>query len=281
LKYKEGVIMGTKVSTRVPVTEQDKLKSYYKYYDLDMVPAPQEKYDFVLSGPVDPKRALKFKDRNDLFKPGYMDVEVGYCVMEDGTGFVANLTKMPGVTVEMFDWWFAWHGLDNLRYTVWDPEDHYKAETMQRSRAKDTDLSYKERYWDTTHHVLEDIGMGPEGLFINFKNPANLGFDASKIGTEACGTIVCAKGYGEGQPPFSSAPTIMTHFIREVEGGVELRTRFWMGWTVVNGKDVKALPDGIRMPTFGPMALCLHNIKEFTNLAALLPKIYAEEKDNF
>jgi hypothetical protein len=35
------------------------------------------------------------------------------------------------------------------------------------------------------------------------------------------------------------------------------------------------------MPAFGPMALCLHNIKEFTNLAALLPKIYAEEKDNF
>ncbi|MCM8711220.1 phloretin hydrolase [Clostridium sp. SYSU_GA19001] len=273
--------METKVSTKVPVTEQDRLKSYFKYYNMDMVPAPKEKYDLVLKGPVDPKKALKFKDRNDLFKPGYLDVEVGYCVMEDGTGFVANLTKMPGVTVEMFDWWFAWHGLDNLRYTIWDPEDHYKAETMQREKAKDPDLSYKERYWDTTHHVVENIGMGPEGLFINFKNPANLGFDASKIGTEACGTIVCAKGNGEGQPPFASPPTIMTHFIREIEGGVELRTRFWMGWTVVNGKDVKALPDGIRMPAFGPMALCLHNIKEFTNLAAILPKIYAEEKDNF
>jgi len=30
--------------------------------------------------------------------------------MEDGTGYIANLVYMPGVTVDMFDWWFAWHG---------------------------------------------------------------------------------------------------------------------------------------------------------------------------
>ena len=266
---------------KVPVTEDDKKKSYYKYYNDEMVQASPERYAEILKGPVDPRKALKFQDRNDLFKPGYLDVEVGYCVMEDGTGFVANLTKMPGVTPEMFDWWFAWHGLDNLRYTIWDNEDHHKAESMQKIRTLDPDLDIREKYWDTTHEVLEDVGMGPEGLFINFKYPGDLGFDMSKIGTEACGTIVCAKGNGKGQPPFASPDTIMCHFIREVEGGVELRTRFWMGWTHLDGKDIKGLPDGFRMPPMGPMALCLHNIKEFTNLAALLPKIYAEEKDNF
>lgn len=266
---------------RVPVTEQDKTKSYYKYYLEDMAPAAPEKYQQVLAGPMDPSKALKFQDRNDLFKPGYLEGEFGYCVMPDGTGYVANLTKMPGVTAEMFDWWFAWHGLDNLRYTIWDPEDHYKAESMQKIRAKDSSLSYKEKYWDTTHEVLEDTGLGPEGLFINFKHPANLGFDVSKIGTKACSTLVCAKGFGKGQPPFASPDTIMCHFIRDIEGGVELRTRFWMGWTVQKGKDIKALPDGFRMPPMGPMSLLMHNIKEFTNLAALLPKIFPEEKDNF
>lgn len=266
---------------KVPVTEQDKLKSYFKYYNEEMTQAPKERYGQVLQGPVDPKRALKFQDRNDLFKPGYLDVEVGYCVMEDGTGFVANLTQMPGVTVEMFDWWFAWHGLDNLRYTIWDPEDHYKAESMQKKRVLDPDLTLREKYWDTTHEVVEDIGMGPEGLFINFRYPGDLGFDVSKINTEDCGTIVCAKGYGKGHPPFASADTIMCHFIREIAGGVELRTRFWMGWTVEEGKDIKALPNWVRMPPMGPMSLLLHNIKEFTNLATLLPRIYAEEKENF
>lgn len=268
-------------STRVPVTEKDREKSYFKYYNLEMTPAPQERYDLVLKGPIHPSKALRIEDRNDLFKPGYLDTEVGYCIMEDGTGFLANLTFMPGVTTEMFDWWFAWHCLDNLRYTIWDPEDHYKAETQQRAHNLDTDLSYKERYWNTTHEVLEDIGMGPEPLYINFKYPGDLGFDANKIGTEACSTIVCANGMGAGMPPFSSPPTVMTHFVREVEGGIELRTRFWMGWKIVNGKAVKALPDGIRMPEMGPKGLLLHNIKEFTHLAPILPQIFAEEKDNF
>lgn len=273
--------MSAKRNPKIPATEADKQKSYYKYYLEEMAQAPKEKYGKVLAGPLDPKRALKFSDRNDLFKPGYLEEELGYCIMEDGTGYVSNLTPMPGVTAEMFDWWFAWHGLDNFRYTIWDPEDHYEAVCMQKHKSYDADLSYKERYWDTTHAVLEDTGLGPEALYINFKHPANLGFDASKIGTPACSTIVCAKGNGKGQPPFASPETIMCHFVRDTKDGIELRTRFWMGWTCQDGKDVKALPDKFRMPAIAPMSLCLHNIKEFTNLAALLPRIFPEERDNF
>ncbi len=266
---------------KLPITDQDRQKTYYKYYELPMADVAKERYLEVLKGPIPPAKALNFKDRNDLFKEGYLDAEVGYCVMPDGTGYVSNLTKMPGVTVEMFDWWFAWHGLDNFRYTVWDPEDHRQAQSLQKERAKDPELSIKEKYWDTTHYVIEDTGLGMEQLSINFKYPGDLGFDMSKYGTAACGTIVCAKGTGVGQPPFASPDTIMCHFVREIEGGIELRTRFWMGWTVKDGNDFKALPDGFRMPPIAPMSLLMHNIKEFTNLAAILPKIYAEEKDNF
>jgi hypothetical protein len=273
--------MEVKINSRVPVTDQEKDRPYFKYFHDAMTPVDMDKVRSVLKGPITPDKALTFKERNKLFDSGYLEVETGYCVMPDGTGYVSNLTYMPGVTTEMFDWWFAWHGLDNLRYKIWDPEDHAQAETMQRHKAFDPDLTLKERYWDTTHSVLEDTGLGLEGLYINFKHPGDLGFDYSKVGTPACGTIVCAKGNGKGQPPFASPETIMCHFIREVEGGVELRTRFWMGWTVDDSQDIKSLPDGFRMPPMGPMALLLHNIKEFTHLAQLLPKIYAEEKDNF
>lgn len=269
------------IHPRVPVSEEDKKRSYFKYYGEPMVPGDPKKYQKVMSGPIDPAKALPFAQRNRLFEPGYLEEELGYCVMPDGTGYLANLTHMPGVTTEMFDWWFAWHGLNDLRYSIWNPEDHYYARSMQKEKAKDPALSLKEKYWDTTHDVLEDTGLGPEGLYINFKRPGDLGFDQSKIGTPACSTIVCAKGYGKGQPPFASPDTIMCHFVREVEDGIELRSRFWMGWTVVNGKDVKAIPDGMRMPPMGPMSLLMHNIKEFTNLAALLPRVYAEEKDNW
>lgn len=274
-------IMMTAPKSKVPVTEQDRQKSYFKYYDEPLAPAAPEKYGQVLKGPVNPATALSIHDRNRLFEPGYLACENGYCVMPDGTGFVANLTAMPGVTAEMFDWWFAWHALDNLRYTIWDNEDHYKAESMQKLRAQDPLLSNREKYWDTTHYVLEDLGFGPGPLYINFKHPSDLGFDADKIGTKACATIVCAKGFGKGQPPFAAPPTIMCHFVRKTADGIELRSRFWMGWTYQNGRPVKDLPDGMRFQPLPVMLLCLHNIKEYANLATLLPKIYAEQKDNW
>ena len=273
--------MSKNTKDRVPVTEQDMTRSYFKYFNDEMAQVDMEKVGMVLKGPIEPHKALAFKDRDKLLDTGYLETETGYCIMPDGTGYVSNLTTMPGVTVEMFDWWFAWHGLDNLRYKIWDPEDHFQAESMQKHKAFDEDLTIREKYWDTTHEVIEDTGLGPEGLYINFKHPADLGFDFYKIKADGSNSLVCAKGCGKGNPPFASPDTIMAHYVRNVEGGIELRTRFWMGWTVKDGVDFKALPDDVRMPPMGPMALLLHNIKEFTNLAHLLPKIYKEEKDNY
>ncbi len=262
---------------RVPVTEQDKEKSYYKYYLEELAPAPPENYQKALAGPMDPAKALSIHDRNKLFEPGYFDEEIGYCAMADGTVCIANHVKMPGVTGEMIDWWFAWHGLDNLRYTIWDNEDHYRAESMQKEKGRDPLLTFKERYWDTTHVIYEDVGAGPQEFMINFKNPGDMGFDVSKIGTSACSTIACGNGHGMD----GSAGSVMVHFIRDIEGGVELRTRFWIGYTMRNGKAVRTLPDHVHLPDIAGKALCLHNIKEFHNLAALLPRIYPEERDRF
>ena len=45
------------------------------------------------------------------------------------------------------------------------------------------------------------------------------------------------------------------------------------------GEIVKLLPDGVSVPEAGPRALYGHNIKEYSNLASILPFLYAEEKD--
>ena len=74
---------------------------------------------------------------------------------------------------------------------------------------------------------------------------------------------------------------MMCHFIREVPGGIELRTRFWLGWNIINGREVKMMPDGEVTPEFKVRALLAHNMKEFHNLAELLPLIYPEQKDNW
>ena len=223
----------------VPVSEEYKKLPYYKYYLEEMVQASRNTTK-VLNGPIDSSKALLSRT-GTLFEPGYFEEEIGYCVMPDGTGYVSNLTKMPGVTAE------------DVRLVVRlarprRPPLHHlgsrgplQRESMQKEKGR-TRCSATRKYWDTTHIVKEDVGMGPEDIIINFKNPGDLGFDTSKIGTEACSTIVCAHG-------MSGAPgTIMCHFVRDIEGGIELRTRFWMGVAYIKGRIVKMLPDGVRMP---------------------------------
>jgi hypothetical protein len=116
------------------------------------------------------------------------------------------------------------------------------------------------------------VGGGPQRIFINFRNPADIGFDPEKLKTFK-GTIVCAGN--------EKSPTIMVHFLRPVEGGCELRSRFWLGYHVIDGKPVKFLPDGCRIPLDGVKNLLMHNIKEFTHLASILPEVYAEFHEEF
>ena len=255
----------------VPVTEEEKAGPLYKYFTREMVEADPALYAAV-SMPCDPAKAISPLEMNRLFDDGYLDLELGYCNLPDGTAVLANKTFFPGCTPEMFDFWFAWHGVAGMRYKIWNPQQHYNVQTMNMEKAMDKSLSLKERYWDTTHDVYEDCGQGPQRIFINFRNPADIGFDPEKL-KDFKGTIVCSGN--------EKAPTIMCHFMRPVEGGCELRSRFWMGWHVIDGKPVKMIPDGMRLPLDGVKSLLMHNIKEFTHLASILPEVYNEFIDEF
>lgn len=259
------------VIPRVPVTEEEKAGPLYKYFTRVMTEADPAVYAAVQI-PADPSKGLSPLEMNRLFEPGDLDLELGYCNLPDGTAMLANKTFFPGCTPEMFDFWFAWHGVEAMRYKIWNPHQHYSVQTLNMDKALDKSLSLKERYWDTTHDVYEDCGEGPSRIFINFRNPADIGFDPEKL-KEFKGTIVCAGN--------EKSPTIMCHFMRPVEGGCELRSRFWIGWHVVNGKPEKMIPDGFKMPLGMVKALLMHNIKEFNHLASILPEVYAEFHEDF
>lgn len=255
----------------VPVTDREKLSPLYPYYLREMTAPAPSRYAEVQE-PMDPAAALTAPEMNRLFDDGLLPGETGWCCLPDGTATLANLTPMPGVTPEMFDWWFAWHGLAPLRYKIWNPDQHYYCLTRNPEKALDASLSMKQRYWDTTHDVEEDCNMGKQSIVINFRNPADIGFDPARL-ADFKGTIVCAGN--------EHSPTIMCHFVRPTPEGSELRTRFWMGWGVVGSRPVKLAPDGVKIPGEPVKALLLHNIKEFTNLAAILPELYGRFRDSF
>ena len=70
----------------------------------------------------------------------------------------------------------------------------------------------------------------------------------------------------------------MCHFVREIEGGVEFRTRFWFGYPIIDGEPTLMLPPGVRVPEIFPYALTRHNIEEYCRLKAILPQIYQEQR---
>lgn len=270
------------MANKVPVSNQDRKKSYFKYYEADVYYGEQEKYDKISKEPGDNSKALHIKNRNDLFTPGELPGEFGWWLMDDGTALIANQTFLPGVTGEMFDWWFTWHPIDRLRYACWDNEDHYDVYLEDPARALDMSLSIRERHWGSVHNVWEDIGTGKADLLrIHFRRPGEMGYDEGKIDTDACNALICANCQSIGSGDVPDMPVVMTHFLRPVEGGSELRSRFWFGWQIIDGEAVKCIPDAVKVPSFVPLSLLNHNVKEFSNLGRILPSIYEEERENW
>lgn len=255
----------------VTLTEEESRLPYAKYFYRPLAPIPQDKLDIAAGPAASPGLALPLEEKNRFLSGEDDGLQAGFCVMENGLGYVANRTFMPGVTVEMCDWWFGWHCVESdLRYKLWDHDDHYYARADRVDYVRDPKVPWRQKTWGVRHHVLEDIGFGPEEVTLCFKKPSDFGYDQRLVGSNTCTSMACA--IGEGQ-----SPAFMTHKFVAVEGGTLLESRFWMGVGFRDGKLFKLLPEGVSVPEAGPRALFAHGIKEFSNLAAILPALYAEE----
>lgn len=266
------------------LTPEEKAKPYSKYfYRKPVHPAPEKLA--AMAVPIDPAKALPIEKINDLLDPGYHEVEAGWCVLPNGAGYIANLVPMPGVTVDMINWWFAWHGLEDLRYKLWSPEDHFAISMSEQDRKKvlDPRRTLTQKFQGLTHHVIEDVGDGPANITLSFLTPEDASFDMSRFKPPAVATLVAAnitltpiateeEAHGPGMPIF------MLHFIREIPRGIEYRSRFWMGYQVIDRKPQLLLPKGERVPEWAPRGGAQHNVHEYANLSAILPEIYKDQK---
>lgn len=273
-----------KKSELAPLAPYEEALPYSKYYYREMAQPNPKLMAILAQGPMDPSKALPLSEMNQILDPGYHEVETGYCVTDDGMGYVAVNNVFPNVTLSMMRWWFAWHAAGgNLRYRIWDPKDHMAIAISDQDRRKmaDPNIPLSEKYRNMDHFVIEDTGGGYENLLIRFKTIEEMGFDMDKFATSPTKEIIGGYGTSEfrGKGGGFKSPAIMTHTMREIEGGIEFRTRFWMGARLVEGKAINTLPPWVRVPIEAPMGLAFHNVVEFSNLAAILPEIYEEYKD--
>ena len=264
---------------KVPVAADAPTKSYYKYYEQGIADLTPEQRAFAANCKGTEDEALSIHDRNLLLEPGTYPAKMGYYPLKEGGLLVAGNIRMPDVTADMLYWWFAWHGLDPLRYAIWDPDDHFNTQLNEEGirRALDASIPMEEKTWGATHTVLESMGGEPDEIVIEFEDPAKLGFDSSKIGTAGCEFIVAANGcMGE-----MKIPSVMVEVAKKVDGIMTYQARFWIGYRIENGTGRYMLPPEVKIPDEIAIALVGHNIKEFTNLGKILPQVYAEEKDNW
>ncbi len=268
----------------VPVAEDAKTKSYYKYYEQGIASPTEEQLKMVANSKGTVEECLEIEDRNKLLEAEKTyPQKTGFYPTKDGGLLIAGNILMPDVDRDMLYWWFAWHGLEPLRYAIWDPEDHFGVELNDegRRRAKDPGVPMEEKTWGATHTVQESIGGPADEIVIMFQNPADMGFDVEKIGTAGCEFMVCSNAL---LGPMK-VPVVMVEVAKKIEGVMTFQARFWVGYHIVNGVGKCLAPVMKMIPEEEcdkiAKGLLAHNIKEFSNLNKILPKVYAEEKDNF
>jgi hypothetical protein len=272
-----------KIQHRPNFTEREIQEPYVELYNRRQATIPSKVIDDILNSPYSEKDALLLENINDLMNPGYLPLETGYCNMSDGSVFVAVLTEMPRVTGDMLDWWFWWHPINSLRYKIWYPDTHFGTKLdVDLDEYKARKGPYNQRYLNTTNYPIEDIGIGTDTLSIRFVPPQNFGFDISRFETADVATAIC--GIVGSVSKKIRQHTYMCHFVRKKDMSVEVRSRFWIGHTVIkNSVSDKSIINRllntkfarkILLPKKVGFCMAMHCAQEYNNLAKILPELY-------
>ena len=258
------------------LTTEEKKRPYAKYFHKKLAEIPAADLEKVNAGPIDPKLATSIQDRNNLMKPGYLPVETGYTVMPDGSGFAATLVKMQGVTPEMLNWWFNWHPLEDLRYALWCPVAHTGISVKNPAQHLDSyGVPLKIRNYGSIHFPVEGFNVkGADMIRIEFFSPEDFGLDMNMFKEPEIASAYCANVIIKAlRLPFC----VFFHAIREVDEGIEFRSRYWIWQTMKRGRPKKIiLPSPHKIIMDLARNNCLHSLTEYNNLASFLPQLYHE-----
>ena len=232
------------------------------------------------AGPLRKDEVLSWDNRHKLAEEGYLPGENGWARFEDGSAYVAVKTFFPGATAEMIDWWFEWaQREEDIRYKIWYPGAHYAMSQAPTPNAPD--YEQPKAYWGKSRFPVEDVGVGVARLRLDFVPPSEFGFDELPEGSTMLAVRV-------GLPNGLLKTTDMIHFVRPVEGGVEMRSRFWIarefeamsgGLGVAAALADNTLVKRVVVPENLPQELALHCANEYSQLASFLPEVYDQYQD--
>ncbi len=260
--------------TRRKLTSEETKLPYAKYYDKEMAKIPQEDLNTVNKGAIDKNKALPFTKAQEIIEDGYLEVENGFCAMDDGIGFAASKVFMKDVTLQMLDWWFNWHPLHDLRYAIWCPVGHNGISAKDpKAHLDSSGVDLKIRNYNKTHYPDEGFNLeGHEIVGIHFKDPKDMGLNIKNTHVYVANVT---RKIGFYELPI----TTFIHVAREVDGGVEFRSRYYPRVYINKRHEFKKCK--LKLPNSLVETLarnnCLHSLIEYNNLGEILPSLYKEQ----
>lgn len=254
-----------------------------RFYNLPLsMPSPLQQ-QIIDAGPMDPQYAIRAQHMVDLLIPtGYHDVEYGYCMMDDGCGYIATYSVYPGCTPKMLAWYFRWLNVHtsgmpadkgNIKYKIWCPPDHYDHGF----------INGKNR--DGGIYTVESLDLGQgEDKFYTVRHP----FDLKQVGLtdeleqelkEAGCWLDCAwESFHTLDGSHRRLPA--THLCLTMSrphplGGMEKCTREWIGYGIKDGKVWfdESTPQEMLCEDYLKKVL-IHGTVEAQHLSKFLPELY-------
>lgn len=260
------------------LSPEEKAMNLSKYY-LPVSPPDPLRQQLIDAGPMDPADAIPAEHFLDLLMEPevYNKIEHGYCMMPDGSGYIALYERSdPRVTGEMNRWYLRWMnfrpkssvpGQGNLKYKLWMPLDH-----MDHEYINGKDNSEGIRTLETL-----DLGAGSKPIWsVHHRvNVRDYGV------TEEMEKELKEKGYSL-RIAWESFEIPGSHFCVSLTrpcplGGTETLSREWIGWRPENGRVVRDAQTPCDEEFLRNVVI--HNTIEHEHLPKFLPAMWAEYKD--
>lgn len=198
-----------------------------------------------------------------MLHPKQIKVANGYCLLPDGSGYVAAEHHWPDVTMDMYNFWLDWWTKEDsdTRYKIWCPGEHYGAFFTYSS---------------------ENIGGRCCETYFGGSvrpDPRLLALDLEEMSQSNCvmadGGNALSKYTDEGPEAFP-LPGLVCHFMYQEEKGLTVRSRFWFGCQALGGSIVNIMEPGMTVDLDHLKGIYRHNVLEMTRLGDLLPRLYRE-----
>jgi len=191
---------------------------------------------------------MYIEEANKLLEPGHLPLETGYMPLDNGQWLVAVLTRMPGVTGRMLEWWMANYLDSTEKYKMWD-SNHVRFEWDEKKKPG--------QYIGASHICEEMQGPMHIKIRIKFEDPS-VYLDTSRFPEAGIQLATCCTVY---TIDWSQIYSRIIWVARTTEEGVEQRFRAWD-----TGGTAETARGGYE-----------HTLGEMARLARFLPDLYYRE----